>query len=820
MLYNRVVRRFASLLLAAAALLAAVPSAGAEVIDAGALRADVAPGPWDLRVTGARGEDVLREAAAARLGFRTPAGWFRATRVASVRRDGAAVVAEVATTDPAGRRMTVRLAPDADGVLALEATVTAPDVQAMGIGFAAEPDERYLGFGERANAVDQRGRDVEVFVADGPYQPEERPFVMGFVPPQGMSMRDDATYFPMPWLLSTAGYGFLLDNQETSTFHLASERPDTWSVEAPTSRLAFRVFAGPTPVRVLERFTARIGRQPRVAAPWMLGAWMQPSGGAQEEPRLAAMRRADVPVSVAETFLHYLPCADHLPDREKGRRRAAALRAHGVAVLAYFNPMICTDHPAYDEAARAGVLHRDRTGRPYQYRYTGSTQFLVSQFDFTAPGAEAFYGRLLREAIDDGFDGWMEDFGEYTPQDAVSHDGTSGARMHNLYPVLYHRAATRATANAGRPIANYIRSGFTGVAPYARAVWGGDPTTDWGFDGLESAVYAGLTMGTSGISTWGSDIGGFFGLGQRRLTPELLKRWIEFGVVSGVMRTQANGFHIPARTRPQVFDPEILETWRRYAKLRTQLLPYLQAADAEYQRSGLPMMRSLALLHPGDARLAAAHGAFMFGPDLLAAPVVRPGVFEQRVPLPPGTWVDFWRSAGQRRDGGLELTRLHLVRGGRDTTIPAPVGRLPLLARAGTILPLLAADVDSLSPYRAPGVVSLADRRDRMAVLAFPRGTSHARPFGRERMTSVEARRGGRWTLRIDGARTRRYRVQAALGALRRPFRPCAVTANGRRLRGRGVVRYDRRRRILRLVARGRRVRIVATRACPLRRRR
>ena len=132
----------------------------------------------------------------------------------------------------------------------------------------------------------------------------------------------------------------------------------------------------------------------------------------------------------------------------------------------------------------------------------------------------------------------------------------------------------------------------------------------------------GLTMGLSGVSTWGSDIGGFFALFENRLTPELLVRWIQVGAVSGVMRTQANGIGIPESERPQIWDPEILAHWRRWAKLRTQLYPYIAAADAEYGRSGLPIMRHLALAHPGDPQALSVEDAFMFGPDLLAAPVL------------------------------------------------------------------------------------------------------------------------------------------------------------------------------------------------------
>ena len=111
-------------------------------------------------------------------------------------------------------------------------------------------------------------------------------------------------------------------------------------------------------------------------------------------------------------------------------------------------------------------------------------------------------------------------------------------------------------------------------------------------------------MGLSGISRWGSDIGGFFALGSRRLTPELLIRWIELGAVSS--RSQANGFALPSKPRPQLSDPEVLPHWRRWARLRTRLYPYVAAADARYRRDGMPVMRHLALGFPGMPARAAA----------------------------------------------------------------------------------------------------------------------------------------------------------------------------------------------------------------------
>src|SRR6185503_4541868 len=283
-------------------------------------------------------------------------------------------------------------------------------------------------------------------------------------------------------------------------------------------------------------------------------------------------------------------------------------------------------------------------GQPYVYQYFTSRFFDVGQFDFSAPAGRRAYGALLQLAVDDGHDGWMEDFGEYTPLDSHSADGRDGGATHNRYPTDYHCAAHDFARKQRRPIVRFQRSGWTGAARCAQVVWSGDPTTAWDFDGLASVVKAGLGMGLSGVSRWGSDVGGFFSLLGPDLTGELLMRWVQLGAVSGVMRTERDGIAIPDYDRPQVDDPDQLANWRRYTKLRTQLYPYLVAADREYRRSGMPIMRHLVLAYPDDPLAAAREDEFLFGPDLLVAPVLVPGATTRDAYLPTGDWVDFWRA--------------------------------------------------------------------------------------------------------------------------------------------------------------------------------
>ena len=818
-------RAFAGTLVAAA-IFAAVPAAApGEVVQSGPLRARVTTPDWSLRFFQPRGRIFLTEhpgtgsGPVGRLGFRDDGTWRHATRVISQGTGRGAWYGRLATNDPEGRRLELRLARGKRGVIRLSAHVVGPPVEATGIAFRAKRGERYLGFGERSNAINQRGNVIENYVGEGTYQPGEYAAVSLFVPSWSIRDRTDATYFPMPWLLSTRGYGVLLGNTETSYFRLGTDNPGAWSVEANTSHLSVRVLAGPRPRAVLRRLTTVTGVQPEPTAPWFLGPWFQ-TGHDNTEPEerrhAQELRAADAPVSVAETHMRHLPCGGQQGLEAQERDRTRWFHRHGFAILTYFQEKICTDYqPAYDRAVAMDALIERPDGSDYVYdAYAGDRtppSAEIAQIDFTTRGGAGFYSSLLREAYAHGYDGWMEDFGEATPPDSVTADGQPGTVHHNLYPVPYHRAGWEFARRQRRPIARFVRSGWTGVHPYAQIVWGGDPSAAWGFDGLRSAIYNGLTMGLSGIGIWGSDIGGFHSLGLTRLTPELLIRWIQFGALSPIMRTKSEGIEIPEYDRPQIWDPEILPTWRRYAKFHTQLYPYLVAAIEDYRRSGIPVMRHLSLTHPRDPRAARQDEEYLFGPDLLVAPVTVPDQREQRVYLPRGRWIRLWGALTyDSQTGGVNLRRARVVGGRRDATTPAPLTELPGFIRAGALLALLPPDVDTLSQYGGRNLVHLHERRGRILLL-FPRGTTERR-FGRDSVLKSRERRGS-WSLEIIGLVHRRYRINASLSTLKRPFRPCRVEVAGERL-SRREWDFNRRTRVLSLDVRGRRTTVEAT-ACP-----
>ena len=628
--------------------------------------------------------------------------------------------------------------------------IAVPGAETVEQSFLTTPGERFLGFGERSHAVSLTAGVIENYVGEGPYQPHEYPFLGDIVPPWGIRNRPDATYYPVPWVLSTAGYGILLEQDDLSWFRFRTPAVDRWSIQVASGRLACRVFPGPAPLEALARFSAETGRQPAPER-WFFGPWYQ-SGHSNHVPieeehrQIEALKGA--PASAVETHCRYLPLGEDRGHEDSERARTDLFHAEGRAVLSYLNPLVGRDYgEAFSAAEDLGALQQHPDGRPYVFQaYAGGREppfTSEAQYDFTNPHATACWFEIAERLVEAGYDGWMEDFGEYTPLDAVAFDGSTGPAGHNRYPTEYHLAAA-VTARLleqrhGRRLARFARSGWTGTAAVAPIVWGGDPTTSWGFDGLASAVTEGLTMGASGVAMWGSDTGGFLST-LDQLTPELLRRWIQFSAFCPVMRTKAGGIEIPAYDRPQVWDPDILPTWQAYSRWHTALNDYLMAAHADYRACGRPIMAAMELVHP---ELGAAPDQYFLGRDLLVAPVLEPGCDRRTVLLPEGDWVHLIDPASTYRGPG-------------PVDIPVGPDDIPVLVRSGAVLGLLPDDVDSLSPY-AP---RLPDRR---TVRAFP-GPAWSGSLGPDVRGSTSAG-SGRWTLELSATRPFAWSVEVRLDA-------------------------------------------------------
>ena len=356
-------------------------------VDAGALQLRVTEDPWNMTFYDGEGNEVLVELPAIddgpsgslgmHLGPPPPGsgqlptlppdlpqvpvppvppnrdeGWVHATRAESSTSEADRYSATIATSDPE-RKLELVATAEGDGVIQVTVRpVSSEGVQALTIGFVAKQDERFVGFGERSNAVDQNGTRepnfeqaeydykgaVENYVSDGPYYDSQEYSALGvIIPPPGHRFRPDATYFPIPWVLSSRGYGVAIENDELSYHRMAYEADDAWSMEVETTEMRFRVYAGPTPVEALQRYTEEVGRQPDDYGPWFFGPWVQ----TDTDDRIEALRAEDTPTSLNATYLHYLPCGRQRGQEEEQRVRTADNHDMGVAIHTYFNPMIC-----------------------------------------------------------------------------------------------------------------------------------------------------------------------------------------------------------------------------------------------------------------------------------------------------------------------------------------------------------------------------------------------------------------------------------------------------------------------------------------------
>jgi alpha-glucosidase (family GH31 glycosyl hydrolase) len=242
-----------------------------------------------------------------------------------------------------------------------------------------------------------------------------------------------------------------------------------------------------------------------------------------------------------------------------------------------------------------------------------------------------------------------------------------------------------------RPYALH-RNGYAGMQRYASFLWSGDVYSTW--ETLKVQVPIGINTSLSGIPYWGTDIGGF--VPTKEFTAELYVRWFQFGAFCTLFRSHGrawklrlpwgwntgdpgpveinnyNGAAVPDPS--QLHNTQVEPICRKYLELRYRLLPYLYSAVRECSATGMPVMRALWLHYPEDARAVACGDEYLFGRNLLVAPVVEQGATTRQVYLPKGGWYDYWSG--------------ELIQGGRDITRKVSLEIMPLYVRAGSILPL------------------------------------------------------------------------------------------------------------------------------------
>lgn len=602
-----------------------------------------------------------------------------------------------------------------------------------GLAFVMPEGAHYFGMGQRTATFDHAGQSLYSWPEEGGLGAGEDAGASATNPyPNGPSM----TYFPVPFFHTTHGVSVWLDSDFRNTVHFGSvaDEPKTVRLVANEKSLAVTFYVRDLPLQAIDDFTADTGR-PLVPPDWSYGPRRRINRGAKVEgvAEWKLMRDRRLPITAVDDALHVLPSGSHRGIEPELKAWTNELHANGFKVMAYNNPYVSASARGsvddYGFGADAGFFEMLPDGGPATTFFLSGGAQTVSTVDLTNPGAVQWFQSLLGRSIELGYDGWMHDFGEYVALTSRFSDGRTGASMHNRFSVLSTKAAFEILNGTDRMC--FVRSGYTGSQSYAFEVWGGDPEAS--FDetvGLPAMLRGGLNLSMVGVPYWGSDIGGYKCLTDAPHDKEMLVRWYEMSALSPMMHEEdacsnpVGGDRVKARLWDDV---ETQDIYRGVAGLHTRLAPYFRALARQSNLNGAPITRAPVLLFPSLPEAWKVDDAFFVGPSLYAAPVVRRGVRERRVWLPPGRYVEWTEGSVHQGPAFVE--------------VQAPLGRLPMFVVENQLVPLLDAEVQTLARATEPGVVTEASRADVLDVVA-ALGPGGFASMTLADGTSLEVRRG------------------------------------------------------------------------------
>src|SRR5271166_2900365 len=539
--------------------------------------------------------------------------------------------------------------------------------------------DRHYGLGDKTGPLDLTGRRLRCAMRDS----------LGFDPERG-----DPLYKNWPFLIvrdaaSGVSHGVFYDNGAEGSFDLGCEHDNYFGgyrvYEAEDGDLDFYLILGPRLADVTAKFVSLTGR---MALPprWSLGFAQTamaladgPDAQEQIQGVIDASKAHDVPISSFHLGSGYTSIGKKRYvftwNRAKFPDPQALLRAFadaGMKMVANVKPCLLDDHPRYGEVAAAGgFIAGGNDHAPLKSQFWDGEGAHV---DFTNPAGVAWWkDGLTRQVLDYGVDAGWNDNNEYGlwDDDAICAgfgEPTPLAVFRPVQPLLMTRA-TREAQLAAKPNVRpftVTRAGGPGLQRYAQT-WSGDNTTSW--DSLKWNFRTGLGMSLSGMFNIGHDVGGFAGPPP---DPELLIRWTQAGLLHP--RFLMNSWKPDNAVTSPWFHPEALPAIREALRLRLRLMPYLYSAMALAHEAHVPVLAPTFMRFENDPACFADADAAMFGPCLLAAPVLRDGAREVEVYLPrgPESWRDFWTG--------------RVFAAGQSVTIPGPLNRLPLLAPAGAIV--------------------------------------------------------------------------------------------------------------------------------------
>lgn len=521
-------------------------------------------------------------------------------------------------------------------------------------------------------------------------------------------------HVPIPFAIGTRGWGLFIESRHPGAWDMAASRPDHIDALVGTGQdsgqgLRFHLFAAAQPLAVTKKYYEVTGA-PGLPARWALGPWLWRDDAVSQAQILADCQTlrdldlADNGIWADRPFASGMSSFDFdkrtFPDPTDMIQKVHDL---GFAFALFHTPYMDDADPA------TATLAAEAKSRGY---YPPQVGLLISKWgqpiDFTNPAAYAWWQDLVRRYSNLGVNGYKLDYGEDIVVGLPGfrnhwrlHDGSDERTAHATYKIEYHRVFRETLPEDGSFL--LCRVGTYGDQKYGCVIWPGDMDANFArygqrlrdrggkeytaIGGLPATVIYGLSLGPSGYPFYGADTGGYR---HAPPTKETFVRWFEQTSLSSVMQVGTNTDNVPWETPPNTdFDAEVLTLYRKYARLHLRLWPYEWTLATRIAETGYPIQRPLGLAYPELGQHP--NDVYLFGDDLLVAPVVDEGATDKRVVFPPGRWVDYW--------DGTSFS------GPQTVTVAAPLGVLPLYLREGGIVPLLRPTIDTLRPTTQPARV-------------------------------------------------------------------------------------------------------------------
>jgi alpha-D-xyloside xylohydrolase len=498
-------------------------------------------------------------------------------------------------------------------------------------------DEKYYGFGERFTPFVKNGQVIDIWNEDGGTASEQ-------------------AYKNVPFCLSNRGYGVFVNHPEKVSYEVNSEAVGKMQFSVPGEALRYMIVGGDTLSAVLSHYTALTGR-PALPPAWSYGLWLSTSFTTNYNEEtvnsfIDGMLERGIPLSVFHFdcfwMKEYQWCnfewdADCFPEPVAMLKR---LKAKGLKICVWINPYIGQKSPIFAEAAEKGFLIKNADGGVWQWNKWQPGLGIV---DFTNPAACVWYQGFLRRLMDEGVDCFKTDFGERIPADGVYYDGSDPLKMHNFYTHLFNKTVfdvLKEVKGEGEAVL-FARSATAGGQQFP-VHWGGD--CDSNYVSMAESLRGGLSLTSCGFGYWSHDIGGF----ENTATPDVYKRWVAFGLFSSHSRLHGS---ISYRV-PWLFDDEASDVLRFFTKKKNALMPYIYAQAMDTHLTGIPIKRPMVLVHPHDPVCANLDMQYMFGENILVAPVFNEeGTTQTYLPDESGAWTNLL--TGEKKAGGRYIHENH-----------------------------------------------------------------------------------------------------------------------------------------------------------------